>query len=216
MIEAIRGGKSEADALAAAKASKWASVQPARLLEDPVSIPTGGSPSMGPANAQITLVEFSDFQCPYCAAAVPEIQAILQAYPKQVKLIFKQYPLDFHNQAELAAAAALAANKQGKFWAMHDAMFANRTDLSRENLLALATKNGLDVDRFKTDLDSTEIHEAVVRDIQDGERAGVEGTPTIFVNGRRWNGAIVLGSLKPVLDAELTHKAVNQTASAKR
>ncbi len=212
MVDAIKQGKSEADALTAAKGSKWTT----HLLENPVAIPTGGSPSMGPQNAPITLVEFSDFQCPYCAAAVPEIDAILQAYPKRVKLIFKQYPLDFHSQAQLAAAAALAAHKQGKFWAMHDAMFANRDNLSRENILALAKKNGLDLNRFQTDIDSIEIREAVQRDIQDGDRAGVEGTPTIFVNGRRYNGAIALVSLKPVLDAELTHPGVNQTASVSR
>lgn len=215
IIDAVRQGKSESDAIAAADASKWAHTKPMRLLDDPVSIPTAGAPSLGPQNAPITLVEFSDFQCPYCIAAVPEIRAVLSAYPTQVKLIFKEYPLEIHSQAELAAAAAIAAHKQGKFWAMHDAMFASR-NLSRDNILVLAQKNGLDIKRFQADVDSTEVRETVIRDIQDGDRAGVEGTPTIFVNGKRYNGQIVEASLKPVLDAELHHAApASQTASAK-
>jgi protein-disulfide isomerase len=215
IIDAVRQGKSESEAIAAADASKWAHTKPMRLLDDPVSIPTTGAPSLGPQNAPITLVEFSDFQCPYCIAAVPEIRAVLSAYPTQVKLIFKEYPLEIHSHAELAATAALAAHKQGKFWAMHDAMFASR-NLSRDNILVLAQKNGLDMKRFQADLDATDVHETLIRDIQDGDRAGVEGTPTIFVNGKRYNGQIVEASLKPVLDAELHHAApASQTASAK-
>lgn len=215
IIDAVRQGKSEADAAAAADASKWAHVKPTQLLDDPVSIPVAGSPSIGPQNAPITLVEFSDFQCPYCIAAVPEIKAILTAYPKQVKLIFKQFPLDIHSHAEFAASASLAAHKQGKFWAMHDGMFSSR-DLSRERVFALAQQNGLDMKRFEADLNSTDVHETLLRDIQDGDRAGVQGTPTIFVNGKRYNGQIVEAALKPILDAELHPKApANQTASAK-
>lgn len=213
IIDAVRQGKSEADAIAAADASKWAHVKPTKLLDDPVSIPTAGAPSLGPQNAPITLVEFSDFQCPYCIAATPEIQATLRAYPTQVKLIFKEYPLEMHSQAELAAIAAIAAHKQGKFWAMHDAMFASR-DLSRNTILALAQKNGLDMKRFEADWNSAETRQTVIRDIQDGDRAGVEGTPTIFINGKRYNGQIVLASLKPILDAELHPAPANQTASA--
>jgi protein-disulfide isomerase len=215
IIDAIRQGKSESDALAAADNSKWAHTTPTRLLDDPVSIPVAGAPSLGPSNAPITLVEFSDFQCPYCIAAVPQIRAVMSDYPTRVRLIFKQYPLDIHSQAELAAYAALAAQKQGKFWAMHDAMFASR-DLSRENILALAQKSGLDMKRFQADWQATDVRETLVRDIQDGDRAGVQGTPTIFVNGKRYNGPIVESSLKPVLDAELHPSAhANQTASAK-
>lgn len=216
ITDAIREGKSESDALAAAKASRWASVQPAKVLDDPVSIPTAGAPYLGPANAPLTLIEFSDFQCPYCVAAIPEIKAILKAYPTQVKLVYKQFPLEIHSQAALAAAAAVAAHKQGKFWAMHDAMYANHDNLSRENILALAKQNGLDMKRFEADLDSTEVHETVIRDEQDGNRAGVEGTPTIFLNGQRYNGPIALASLRPLLEAELKHAPVNQTASVKR
>lgn len=214
VINSIKAGKSEQEAWAAAGASKWAHTQPAdRLLDDPVSIPVSGAPSLGPVKAPITIVEFSDFQCPYCAAAVPEIKALLNAFPTQVKLIFKEYPLEMHSQADLAAAAAIAAQKQGKFWQLHDAMYGHYQDLSRKSILALAKQTGMDMDRFETDIDSTEVRETVVRDVQDGDAAGVNGTPTLFVNGQRYNGPILLSSLKPVMDDELQHPHATATAA---
>ncbi len=212
IVGALKQGKSEADAIAAANA--WHPEAPP-LLEAPVSIPVAGAPYIGPDKAKITLIEFSDFQCPYCAAAVPEIRAILKAYPTQVKLIFKQFPLEIHSHADLAAAAAIAAHKQGKFWALHDAMYAHPQDLSRKAILAMAKASGLDMDRFENDIDSTEVRETVVRDVEDGDQAGVEGTPTIFVNGQRYNGPIALAALKPVLDSELKAAAPLKTASTR-
>jgi protein-disulfide isomerase len=215
IIAAVKEGKSEADALKAASASRWAKVQQPSILDAPVAIPTAGAPVAGPQDAPITLVEFSDFQCPYCAAAVPQINAVLKNYPKQVKLIFKEYPLETHSQAALAAAAAVAAQKQGKFWQMHDAMFANRDNLSRQTIMTLAQQAGLDMKRFASDLNSTEVHETVIRDVQDGDAAGVQGTPTLFINGQRYNGPIELNTIKPLLDAQLQKNApAAQTASA--
>jgi protein-disulfide isomerase len=217
IVDALQHGKTATEAIAAANASKWAHVQQPKVLDDPVPIPTAGSPVLGPQDARVTIVEFSDFQCPYCAAAVPQINAILKAYPSQVKLIFKQFPLEIHSQADLAAAAAIAAQKQGKFWPLHDAMFANRDDLSRNNLLLLAKQTGMDMNRFGTDIDSTEVRETVVRDVQDGNRAGVEGTPTIFINGQKYNGPITVETLKPILDAQLKQATpVKQTAKVQR
>ncbi|MDQ2713138.1 MAG: thioredoxin domain-containing protein [Acidobacteriota bacterium] len=203
VIDAIAHGKTVDEAQAAALASKWGHVQQQKLLDDPVSIPVKGAPSVGSDSAPITLVEFSDFQCPYCAAAIPEIKSVLQAYPTQVKLIFKQYPLEMHSHADLAAAAAIAAQRQGKFWQMHDAMFSHHDDLNRASILALAQQNGLDMNKFEEDLDSTAVRETVVRDVQDGDHAGVQGTPTLFINGQRYNGAIDLEALKPIFEAEL-------------
>jgi protein-disulfide isomerase len=204
IVEAIKAGKSEADALAAAKASKFAHAPDhSKLLEDPVPIPVAGSPLTGPQNAPLTLVEFSDFQCPYCVKAVPELQAVLKAYPTQVKLIFKQFPLDTHSQAALAAAGALAAHKQGKFWPLHDALFAQKGKLSREIILKLAADLGLDMKRFTADMNSPETRKAVDKDRDDGETAGVDSTPTLFVGGRHYNGALTLAALKPILDGEL-------------
>jgi protein-disulfide isomerase len=213
VIDALKHGKSETEAIAAADASNWAHVQPPKLLDDPVQIPTVGAPYIGPQNAPVTIVEFSDFQCPYCVAAEPEIASLLKTYASQVRFIFKQFPLETHSQADLAAAAAIAAHKQGKFWVMHDALFANHDDLSRTNIVALAKNSGLDLKKFEDDMDSTEVRETVVRDVQDGNRAGVEGTPTIFINGQRYNGPIVLATLKPILDAELKHKNPAQAAA---
>jgi protein-disulfide isomerase len=202
---AIKSGASETDALAAAASSKFGKgpVEDNRVLGDPVQIPTAGSPSIGRPDARITLVEFSDFQCPFCIAAVPEIKNVLKTYPNDVKLIFKQFPLEMHSQAALAAAGALAAYKQNKFWEMHDALFADRRNLSRAGMLAVAAKLGLDVKRFESDLDAPETRKAVVKDMDDGDRVGVQGTPTLFIDGKLYRGPITLEAVKPLLEAEL-------------
>lgn len=216
VIGALKNGKTADDAIAAADATKWAHVQPQKILDDPVTIPVAGAPVMGPPNAPVTIVEFSDFQCPYCAAAVPEIDALLKSYPGQIRLVFKQYPLEIHSQADLAAAASVAANQQGKFWEMYYAMFASRDNLSRSNILALAAKSGLDIKRFENDIDSTAVRETVVRDVQDGDNAGVEGTPTIFIDGQKYNASIQLRVLKPILAAELKRvQAPGQTTAVR-
>lgn len=212
VVQSVKAGKSKAETFAALDSSKWAHLQEAKVLDDAVQIPVAGAPSTGAPNPKITIVEFSDFQCPYCAVAVGEINALLKAYPTQIKLIFKQFPLETHPQADLAAAAAIAAHKQGKFWPMHDAMFAHRDDLSRKSIMLLAKQNGLNMDQFESDIDSTEVRETVVRDVQDGDRAHVEGTPTLFIGGQRYNGAVTLAALKPIIDGEL---AGQQTAAAK-
>ncbi len=185
-----------------------------KLLEDPVTIPVNGSPTRGPNDARITLVEFSDFECPYCSIAVGEVNTIMNAYPKDIKLIYKQFPLSMHPHAPLAAAASLAANQQGKFWQMHDALFKNFRKLSRENILAMAKEIGLDMTKFTADLDSPKYQAEVQKDVADGETAGVYGTPSFFVNGKHYNGPLTLESIKPILDAELHGTKLPQAASA--
>jgi protein-disulfide isomerase len=207
IVASIKAGKSEKDALADVEASRFAHPPEHKLLEDPIEVPTAGAPETGPDNAPITLVEFTDFQCPYCAMATPQIQAVLRAYPTQVRLFFKQFPLDIHSQAALAAAAAVAAQKQGKFWQMHDALFASHNDLRRPTILALASAVGLDMKRFEADLDSPEVRKAVSKDLDDGTNIGVMSTPTLFIDGQHYNGNIKLDVLKPILDAELKHPA---------
>ena len=209
IVETIKKGGSEADAIRAAAASPLAHgpAQDTKLLEDAIPIPTQGAPVRGPNAAPITLVEFSDFQCPYCVAAVPQLQEVMKAFPTQVKLIFKQYPLDNHSQAAFAATAALAAQKQGKFWQMHDALFAQHQDLSQPKVLAIAKGLGLDMQRFQADLKSPALQQVLQRDIADGDRAGVPGTPTLFVDGQRLNGAVTVEVLKPVIEAELKQPA---------
>ena len=208
VVKALREGKDENGALEAAAASRWGHPPaPPKLLDAAVPIPVAGSPVKGAENAAVTLVEFSDFQCPYCAKAIKQLDAVLQAYPTQVKLIFKQFPLDSHGQALLAAQAAIAAHQQGRFWPMHDAMFANRSNLSRPSLMVLAERVGLDMKRFTADLDSPSTRKTVERDTQDGDKAGVEGTPTLFIDGQRYNGSLELEPMKSVIDAELKKTA---------
>jgi protein-disulfide isomerase len=213
VIESVKQGKTPDQALEAARTSKWG---PAKTLDDPVKIPVSGAPVTGPADAPLTIVEFSDFQCPYCAAAVPQIRAILKAYPAQIKLVFKQFPLEEHPQADLAATAAVAAQKQGKFWPMHDVLFEHPNDLSRKSILGYAKEIGLNVDKLENDMDTTEIRETVERDVEDGNDANVMGTPTIFIQGRRYNGAITFEALKPILDEQLKQLASKNPAVAKR
>jgi len=211
LIESIKKGKSEAAAMADAKESKFGHRPEPKLLDDAVAIPTFGAPVTGPQNARVTLVEFSDFQCPYCWKGAEKIAAILKAYPNDVKLIFKQFPLDSHSQAQISAQAALAAQQQGKFWQLHDLMFANRTTLSRKNILGWAAGLGIDMKRFEADLDSEAVKKTVAHDIADGDKAGVEGTPTVFINGQRYNGELALDAIRPVIDAE-----IKRVASAKK
>jgi protein-disulfide isomerase len=206
LVGAIREGKSEAAAIEVAKASKFGHKAEPKLLEDPVQIPTQGSPTTGAAFGRITLVEFSDFQCPYCSKASVQIANILKAYPNDVKLIFKQYPLESHPQAQISAQAALAAHQQGKFWQLHDLMFANRTILSRRSILLWADAIKLDMKRFTADMDSDAIKKAVAKDQQDGDKAGVEGTPTVFIDGQRYNGDLSVEAIRTVLDPKLKKK----------
>jgi protein-disulfide isomerase len=204
MGDALRAGKNENDAIDAAKASKWGQgPQPPKLLEDPVAIPTAGSPMRGPADAPVTIVEFSDFQCPYCSVAVGKLNAVLEAYPTKVKLIFKEFPLDTHSQAALAAQAAIAAQQQGKFWQMHDALFAHRKDLSPTVIVALGRQIGLDMKRWEADVNSAQTKKTILKDMDDGDRAGVEGTPSVFIDGRKYNGALDLPAIRQVIDEEL-------------
>lgn len=174
-----------------------------KVLEDPVPIPTAGDPSRGPANAKVTIVEFSDFQCPYCSLAAPKMVALANAYPNNVRLVFKQFPLDMHSRARSAARASLAAHAQGKFWPMHDRLFANFRHLTDENILKFAGESGLDMAKFKADLASNKFDTVVDREVEQGLQAGVMGTPTIFINGKRYNGATEPEILKPIIEAEL-------------
>jgi protein-disulfide isomerase len=180
-----------------------------KLLEAPVNIPVDGSPVRGPADAKITLVEFSDFECPFCSAAVKQVDIVMAAYPKDVKLIYKQFPLSMHPHAELTAEASLAAREQGKFWEMYEVLFKNFHRLSRENVLLWAKQLGLDMDKFKADLDSHKFKSVVDKDLADGEAAGVYGTPSFYINGKQYNGEVTLAALKPILAAEL--KGENKT-----
>jgi protein-disulfide isomerase len=176
------------------------------VLEDkPSKLTIEGDPMKGPANAKVTIVEFSDFQCPYCAKAVSEVNQLLQKFPKDVRLVFKQYPLDIHSQAEIAAEAALSANAQGKFWELHDKMYANFRALSRDKIFTWAKEVGMDVDKLRADLDSHKYAARVQAESNEGDGAGVEGTPTFFINGRRLNVSFEATAVAPLITEALKH-----------
>lgn len=183
-----------------------AAAQRDRILLDPVPLNLFGAPVKGSPNAKVTIVEFSDFQCPFCVKAIPQLEALLKAFPNDVRLVYKQFPLDQHNQAELAARASLAAHAQGKFWPLHDKMYANARIINRTTVLVWAKELGLDVPKFTQILDSPETAAAVKRDMADGTRAAVSATPTIFINGRKYQGPIELGQLTPIIQDELKGK----------
>jgi protein-disulfide isomerase len=187
-----------------------------KILEAPVAIPVAGSPVRGPADARITLVEFSDFECPFCSAAVKQVDVVMAAYPKDVKLIYKQFPLSMHPHAQFAAEASLAAGEQGKFWEMYDLLFKNFQRLSRENVMLWAKQLGLDVDKFKADIDSRKFKPVVDKDLADGEAAGVYGTPAFYINGKQYNGEVSLAALKPILAAELKGETKDAKAEDKK
>lgn len=202
VVKAVKEGKDPEQALADSDLVKRRSGN-SKLLEDPIKIPVAGAPARGPANARITLVEFSDFECPFCARAAAKLEEIQKAYPKDVRLIYKEYPLESHPHARVAAQAALAAQAQGKFWPMHDQLFAGSRRLSAETINGFAKQIGLDMRKFESDIHSPGISKAVEKDIADGDTAQVEATPTVFINGKRYNGSLEMGALKPILDKEL-------------
>jgi protein-disulfide isomerase len=148
-------------------------------------IPLEGSFSTGPEKALITLVEFSDFQCPYCARLAPVLDSVAHAYPREVRLVFKHFPLSFHAQARAAAAAAIAAGKQGKFFEFRALIMPQYRTLSEDAYLAAAQQLRLDMNRFRKDMVLTDAVQALLdNDIALGREVGVEGTPTVFVNGK--------------------------------
>jgi len=171
------------------------------------NIKLGDAPVKGPANAKVTVVAFSDFQCPFCSRAVPVMKQIEDEYKGKVKIAFKQLPLPFHDKAHLAAEAALAANEQGKFWQMHDKLFANQQALDRPSLEKYAEELGLNMTKFKAALDSGKFKAKVDADAKEGADVGATGTPTFFINGTKVVGAQPFESFKSTIDAELKAKS---------
>jgi protein-disulfide isomerase len=177
-------------------------LKPPPVLSDPVEISVQGDPVIGPENAKVTIVEFSDFQCPFCAAAVAQARMILDKFPNDVRLVYKQFPLDFHTQSFLAAEASVAAHSQGKFWEMHNKLYANYKVISAQNILVWAKEIGLDMKRFVAEVDAGKYKQAVENEMKQGEVAGVQGTPSFFFNGRRYNGAFQAEIVAQLLQSE--------------
>ncbi|MCB1652998.1 MAG: thioredoxin domain-containing protein, partial [Pseudomonadales bacterium] len=166
-----------------------------------------GSPVLGQDDAPVTIVAFSDFQCPFCARAANTISSLTSAFPNQIRLVFKHRPLSFHRQAKLAAIASMAAHRQGKFWPYHDKLFANRRNLNRDDLIGYARDLGMDLAAFESDLNDDQLKKFVEKDDAMAVRLGARGTPTFFINGYRVVGAQPLSRFKQIIRDILKGKA---------
>jgi len=177
-------------------------IEPLRL-----EVASEGFPSMGPADAPVTIVEFSDFQCPYCSRVLPTLEKVNEEYGDKVRIVFRQFPLlNIHPQAQKAAEASLCAFDQEKFWEMHDAMFADQKGLSVDQLKAKAVTLGLDAGVFDECLDSNNYADQVEEDLRAGSRMGVTGTPAVFINGQFLSGAQPFEAFAAIIDKELEAK----------
>jgi protein-disulfide isomerase len=177
------------------------------LLEAPRrKIATADSPYQGPANAPVELVEFSDFQCPYCLRAHPIVKQVLNTYGNKVRFVYRNYPLPNHPNAFPAAEAAQCANEQGQFWPYHDRLFADQTKLNDADLKASAAALGMDAARFNACVDSHKYKSRIDADMRAGSEAGVDGTPAFFINGRMLSGAQPYDEFKKVIDEELARR----------
>jgi protein-disulfide isomerase len=164
------------------------------------------SPTRGPADAPIEVVEFSDFQCPFCQRVGPAVTQMLQTYGDRIRLVYREYPLPNHPNARPASEAGLCANEQGKFWPYHDKLFANQQRLGAGDLRQYAVDLGLDAKRFNACLDSHKNAALVEADIAAGNAAGMNGTPAFFINGRMLSGAQPFDAFKAIIDDELQLK----------
>ncbi len=171
-----------------------------------VDIVPGNAPIKGPANAPVTIIAFSDFQCPFCSRVVPTLKQIEDTYKGKVRIAFRNFPLGFHDKAQLAAEASLAANEQGKFWQMHDKLFENQQQLDRPSLEKYAADLGLNMGKFKAALDSGKFKDQVAKDTAQGTSVGITGTPSFVVNGELLVGAQPFEKFKTAIDGALAAK----------
>ena len=181
--------------------SKKKTVQLA-VLEFVQDINVTGSPFKGTADAPVTIALFTDFQCPYCARIVPLLNQVLEKNQGKVKLVFKNFPLNNHQFARKAATAALAAGRQGKFWELHDRLFQNYNRLNDQVVQEQAQQLGLDMQKFEKDMNDPQIAQVINQDLQEGAKAGVRGTPTIYVNGALLRNSNLEG-FQAAIDKEL-------------
>jgi protein-disulfide isomerase len=180
----------------------------------PVNV--GNAPAKGPKNAPITLVVFSDFQCPFCGRIEPTLAKLESEYPGKIRVAWKNFPLSFHQNAKPAAKAAMAAGEQGKFWEMHDKLFANQQQLDRASLEKYGQELGLNMAKYKDALDSNKFDAQIDADTKEGSAVDVSGTPATFVNGRKIGGAYPYEIFKKIVDQELAKKGNVATADRKR
>jgi protein-disulfide isomerase len=169
------------------------------------SVEIGSAPKKGPDSAPVKIVEWSDFQCPFCRRANPTLAQIEQEYGDKVQLVFKHMPLSMHSKAPDAHKAAAAAGLQGKFWEMHDLIFSDQRAMSPEKYEEYAKQIGLDIDKFNQDRNSPQVEAILAADVAQASKLGITGTPAFFVNGRYLSGAQPFASFKVLIDEQLSN-----------
>lgn len=168
---------------------------------DSAQLVTANDPVAGNPESGIVIVEFSDFQCPFCKEAFPIVRQLISEYQSKIKFVFRDFPIsDSHPQAQKAAEAGQCAHAQGKFWEMHDKLFLNQGDLTVPALKRYAQEIGLDTGAFNQCLDNGEKAVVVQQDFNDGVLSGVDGTPTFFINGTRFAGVLTMDNFKTAID----------------
>jgi protein-disulfide isomerase len=172
------------------------------MLQPVYKIDVTNAPFKGPRDAPVTIVVFDDYQCTYCKGFEPFLQQVLEKYPKEAKLVIKQWPLPIHDFARKAATAALAASKQGKFWEIHSKLFANQEKLSDAKVEEIARELGLDMKQFDEDLKNPAIALLIDEDIKSADQVNAPGTPAVYVNGKLLNQRSIQG-FQQAIDAEL-------------
>jgi protein-disulfide isomerase len=179
---------------------------PVRVMLEPPrqQVAAANGAAKGPANAPIEIIEFSDFQCPFCQRANPTVRQVLQTYGDRVRFVYRHFPLGNHPNARPAAEASQCAAEQGKFWEYHDRLFANQSRLGEADLKQSAAELGLDTTKFNACVDTHKYRAQVEADMKAGEEAGVNGTPAFFVNGRMIGGAQPFDAFKRIIDEELS------------
>lgn len=176
-----------------------------------VSVETQGHPTLGPDNAPVTIVEFSDFECPFCGGLYPTLKEVEKNYEGKIRVVYRQFPLtNIHPHAQKAAEASLCAFEQQHFWEFHDSMFGNQKELSIPDLKQRAVDMKLDTEKFNQCLDSGRENAVIQTDVQDGARAGVTGTPAMFINGRFLSGNQPYDTIKNMIDDELDRKQASK------
>lgn len=180
-----------------------------KVLLDPirVDVATAGYPTRGPETAPVTIVEFSDFECPYCGGLFPTLKAVEKNYSDKVRLVYRQFPLtNLHPHAQKAAEASLCANDQKHFWDFHDSMFGDQQHLTIDDLKKRALNLKLDASAFNACLDSNAKVAAVKKDVDEGHAVGVSGTPAMFINGRFYSGSLPYADIREVIEDELQRR----------
>ena len=170
-----------------------------------VEVATNGAPFKGPTRAPVTMVKFEDFHCPFCKKVQPTVAQVLSKYGNKVRLVHRDFPIDsIHPVARKAHEAARCANEQGKFWQYHDVLYANAPKADAADLKSYAKEVGLDVQAFEKCLASGKFQDVVQKDVDEGARLGVTGTPSFFINGRLLSGAQPLEAFVGIIDAEIS------------